>query len=406
MSKLRKTGPGLIVAAAFIGPGTVTTATMAGANYGYALLWALLFAIIATIILQYLAARIAILTQQGLAQAILSTLPGGAARIAMAVLVLAALAIGNAAYEAGNIGGGYLGLETMFPQVGAYKNIAIAAMAVTIVALIALGGLKLLEKLLIALVLLMSLGFLASFFALRPDWQALFYGFIPYVPSGAELTAIALIGTTIVPYNLFLHAAMARDRWQSGDDLTEMRRDTVASISLGGLISLAIVATAAAALFQKGLEVENGADMALQLEPLLGPWARILIGLGLFAAGITSAITAPMATGFVVREIAAQFDPKFADDPRIFRWTAIAIVAVGALSALSGVKLVELIVVAQAANGLLLPLVAILLFRLANNAELLGERRSGTVLNIACLIVIGVSLLLGFRMIARAIGYW
>ncbi len=406
MSSMRKTGPGLIVAAAFIGPGTVTTATLAGANYGYALLWALLFAIIATIILQYLAARIAILTQQGLAEAILTALPGGAARITMAVLVLAALAIGNAAYEAGNIGGGYLGLETMFPAVAAHKNIAIAAMAVIIIALIALGGLKLLQKLLIALVLLMSLGFLASFFALRPDWSALLAGFIPSIPGGAELTAIALIGTTIVPYNLFLHAAMAKDRWKSGADLHEMRRDTVASISLGGLISLAIVATAAAALFRQGLVIKGGADMALQLEPLLGPWARQLIGMGLFAAGITSAITAPMATGFVVREIAAQFRPDLAENTHIFRWTAIAIVAIGAFSALSGMKLVELIVIAQAANGLLLPLVAILLFRLANNAELLGERRNGMALNIACLIVIGVSLLLGFRMIVRALGYW
>ncbi|WP_240330788.1 Nramp family divalent metal transporter [Sphingorhabdus sp. Alg239-R122] len=406
MSSMSKTGPGLIVAAAFIGPGTVTTATLAGANYGYTLLWALLFAIIATIILQYLAARIAILTQQGLAQAILGTLPHGITRIAMAVLVLAALAIGNAAYEAGNIGGGYLGLETMFPALAAHKNIAIAAMAAIIIALIALGGLKLLEKLLIALVLLMSLGFLASFFALRPDWSALFAGFVPSIPGGAELTAIALIGTTIVPYNLFLHAAMAKDRWKSGDDLHEMRRDTVTSISLGGLISLAIVATAAAALFRQGLVIKGGADMALQLEPLLGPWARQLIGMGLFAAGITSAITAPMATGFVVREIAVQFRPDLVENTHIFRWTAIAIVAIGAFSALSGMKLVELIVIAQAANGLLLPLVAILLFRLANNAELLGEKRNGTALNIACLIVIGVSLLLGFRLVARALGYW
>ncbi len=406
MSRFRKSGPGLVVAAAFIGPGTVTTATLAGADYGYALLWALLFAVAATIVLQYMAARIAILTQMGLAEAILIVLPAGAARIGMAVLVLLALALGNAAYEAGNIGGGYLGLETIFPAVSAYKNAAIASLTALIVALIAFGGIKLLEKLLIGLVLLMSVGFLTSFFAMQPDWSALAKGFVPSVPGGAELTAIALIGTTIVPYNLFLHAAMAKDRWHTADDLPAMKRDTVTAISLGGLISLAIVATAAAALFREGIVIKTGADMALPLESTLGPWARILVGSGLFAAGITSAITAPMATGFVVREIAAQFRPELRDDPRIFRGTAIIIVGIGAATAMLGLKLVTIIVVAQAANGLLLPLVAILLYRLANNRTLLNGRTSGSGLNIACLIVIAVSLLLGFRMIAKAIGYW
>ena len=401
-----KTGPGLVVAAAFIGPGTVTTATLAGADFGYALLWAMLFAIMATIILQYMAARVAILTRQGLAEAILGTLPPGAARMAVAVLILAALGIGNAAYEAGNIGGGYLGLETMFPAVAPYQGSAVALMALLIIALIALGGLRALEKLLIALVLLMSIGFIASFFALRPDWSALLGGFVPRVPDGGWLTAIALIGTTIVPYNLFLHAAMAKDRWPDASGLPEMRRDTIAAISLGGLISLAIIATAGAALFGRQLEISGGADMALQMEPVLGPWARILIGMGLFAAGITSAITAPMATGYVVQEIAAQFRPALANRTSVFRMTAIAVVLIGAGCALSGIKLVDMIVLAQAANGLLLPLAAILLYRLANNTALTGNRAIGPALNIACLIVIAISVLLGLRLLARSLGYW
>ena len=381
MSRVKKTGPGLIVAAAFIGPGTVTTATLAGANFGYALLWAMSFAILATIILQYMAARVAILTQQGLAEAILGTLPSGTARIGMAILLLAALGIGNAAYEAGNIGGGYLGLETIFPAVVPYKFGAITLLTVAIIGLIAVGGVRAVEKLLIVLVLFMSIGFIASFIALRPDWSAFFGGFVPDIPNGGWLTTVALIGTTIVPYNLFLHAAMAKDRWQREAGLTDMRRDTIVAISLGGIISLAIISTAAAALFGRQLDISNGADMALQMQPLLGSWSRILIGIGLFSAGITSAITAPMATGFVVQEIAAQFRPDLKNRTSVFRTTAIVIVLIGAASALSGVKLVDMIILAQAANGLLLPLMAILLYRLANNVALFGNRVSGPMLN-------------------------
>ena len=109
-------GPSTLVAAAFIGPGTVTTCTMAGVNSGYTLLWAMIFSIIATVVLQEMAARLGWITRQGLGEAIAKQFPSGVEKGLSIVLVLGAIVIGNAAYEAGNLSGGILGMELLIGE--------------------------------------------------------------------------------------------------------------------------------------------------------------------------------------------------------------------------------------------------------------------------------------------------
>src|SRR5690606_34701337 len=121
---------------------------------------------------------------------------------------------------------------------------------------------------------------------------------VPRLPGGdggGLLVAVGLIGTTVVPYNLFLHAAAVRERWSGADHLPLARLDLTVSIALGAVVSMAIVATAASL---RGAEIANAADMAVQLEPLLGEWARVFFAAGLLAAGSTSAITAPLAAAY------------------------------------------------------------------------------------------------------------
>lgn len=398
-------GPGTLVAAAFIGPGTVTAATVAGASTGFALVWVLVFATLATIIFQEMAARLGVIGRLGLGEAMVSGLESKAMKWSLIALVLAALGVGNAAYEAGNIAGGALGLDALF---GASSDTASTGHVLVIGtiagALLLFGKYKILERTLIGLVILMSLAFTLSFFTVGPDLGAFFGGLVPTVPDGELLRIIALIGTTIVPYNLFLHAAAARNRWANGAaDLPEAIADTRLSIGLGGLVSIFILSTAAATLFANGVTVTSAGEMALALEPIAGNSARILIGLGLFAAGLTSAITAPMATAYAVTELV----PGFAGNkPVAFRVIALGILAIGLSVSLLGIRPIKLILFAQMTNGLLLPIIAGFLLVAMNRKSLLGAHTNGPIANMLGGGVLLITLLLGARLVLRTFAVW
>ncbi len=396
-------GPGALVAAAFIGPGTVTACTLAGANFGYALLWALVFATVATVILQDMAARLGAGARLGLGEALMQSVATGPLKWAVGTLVFVALAIGNGAYEAGNLSGGALGAEAILGEGSIDRRWIVLALALFAATALIHGKYKTLERLLIGLVLLMSAAFIASAVIVRPDLTAFASGLVPRIPSGGLLTTIALIGTTIVPYNLFLHAAAAREKWSGADGVKAARTDTVVSIGLGGLVSILIIATAAASLFQSGLAVNNATDMARSIEPAFGAAARYLVGIGLLAAGLTSAITAPMATAYALSEI---LGGDAAKRKTLFRYTALAVVIAGASISMLDIKPVELILIAQYANGLLLPIIAIFLLIVMNRKALLGTHANGLASNLAGGAVVAITLGLGLRAIMRAAGIW
>ena len=283
-----------MVTAAFIGPGTITTASIAGATYGYALLWALLFSVFATITLQEMTARLGLVSRQGLAEALRETFAGTWLGNLAIILVVAAVGLGNAAYEAGNITGAALGLQSISGHSVSLWSLTVGALAA---GLLASGRYAIIEKLLIVLVLLMSMVFLVTLLMVGPGLSAIMGGLlVPRIPEGSLLTVIALIGTTVVPYNLFLHSSAVQEKWSSSTDvnvsLQQARLDNGVSIGLGGLITLAVMSTSAAAFFGGDSEF-SAANMAQQLEPLLGPAASYFFAAGLFSAGLSSAVHRP-----------------------------------------------------------------------------------------------------------------
>ena len=393
-------GPGMLVTAAFIGPGTVTACTLAGAEFGFALVWALAFATVATIILQNLSARVALVRGQGLGEAIMAALPSPSLKWAAAALLAAALVLGNAAYEAGNVSGAALGLNAI---IGGDLGLPLPLIiGVLTIALLAAGNPNWLEKLLIGLVIVMSLSFLVALGVTRPDFGALLAGLVPTLPDGSLLTAMALIGTTVVPYNLFLHAASVRNRWSGPDGLDEASTESAISIGLGGLVSIAILATTAAALFGSNTVITDAVGMAKQIEPLYGELARQALGLGLLGAGLTSALTAPMATGYIVRELWPGADEAASE--RRQRWTMVAIAAVGTAVASLGIKPVEIILLAQVANGLLLPLVAAFLVWVVQSPAMMGKYAINGFHRVFAWTILLICLGLGIRLILRATG--
>ena len=393
----KKIGPGVLVAAAFIGPGTVTVCTLAGAGFGYALLWALLLSVVATIVLQEMAARLGIITRKGLAEAILLALNTPWKKYAVLGLVLGAIVIGNAAYEAGNIGGATLGLQALFgEQYSAWYPIIIGVLAFI---LLFQGSYKILEKVFITLVLLMSISFILSAIITKPDIVGMLRGlFIPSLPEAGVLTVVGLIGTTVVPYNLFLHASLVREKWQHKADLPMARRDTIISIGLGGLISIAITITAVAI---PGKEVSGVLDMARALEPLYGNAARYFMGIGLFAAGVTSAITAPLAAAYVARSC-FKWEPGWKDYR--FRAVWMLILLIGVVSLSFQVKPIEIIQFAQVTNGLLLPVIAILMLWILNQSNLLGPYTNRRWQNVIAIGIVLLVCLLGLKSISAVLG--
>ena len=206
LKRLKNIGPGALVAAAFIGPGTVTTCTLSGANYGYTLVWAIVFATVATIVFQEMAARIGIATQKGLAENIRDRIKNPVAKWIALGLVLVAIFIGNVAYETGNITGGILGIGAIVDVAGGLQVALIIAISVCAAALLWIGSFKAVQNVLTVIVVLMGVVFMITAFASNPDWGAVFAGLMPHLPSTEQtggtspvLVAVGLIGTTVVP---------------------------------------------------------------------------------------------------------------------------------------------------------------------------------------------------------------
>lgn len=396
-------GPGALVAAGFIGPGTVTACTLAGANFGFALIWALVFATISTIILQEMSARLGIMSGKGLASAMTAPENGPIVRWTIIILGVSALAVGNSAYEAGNLAGGALGIEALLSGGSATHKLIVVALSVTAAGFLLFGRYRHIEKLLIGLVVVMSASFVGSIVITRPDLGEMIKGFAPSIPEGGLLTAVALIGTTIVPYNLFLHASTVRDKWSDGsaESMKAARADTIASIGLGGIISILILSTAASALFGSGIAVSSAADMALSIEPAYGSAAKYLVGIGLFGAGLSSSITAPLATAYALTEFGG-----IRQDGRIFRVIALGVLLIGTFIALIGVKPVQVILFAQIANGLILPIIATFLLVAMNRKKLLGPHVNTVLPNVLGGLVVLITFGLGLRLILRALNVW
>ncbi len=387
-------GPGPLIAAAFIGPGTVTVCTLAGVGFGFSLLWAMVLSIFATIILQEMSARLGIITQKGLSEIIRTEIKHPVFKFLAILLILSAIVIGNAAYEAGNITGGVLGLETIVGNpslnIGGFSinvlSIVIGAIAFV---LLYLGNYKVLECALITLVILMSLAFLITAIITKPNILEILKGaFIPKFPEDSLLTIIALIGTTVVPYNLFLHAALVKEKWKTKSDLQFARKDTIIAVILGGVVSMCVIISASSI---QNVEINNTADLAKGLEPLFGSFAKYFLAIGLFAAGITSAITAPLAAAYVTSGCLGWSSNMKA---KKFRAIWIFILILGVVFSSLGIKSIEIIKFAQVANGVLLPVIAGFLIWIMNKESVLGDYKNTIKHNFFGFLILGISILL------------
>ncbi len=380
-----------VIAAAFIGPGTVTTAASAGAGFGYALLWALVFSTFATVVLQEASARLTVVSGHNLAEAIRLRFRGGASGALVLVLVLGAIVLGNAAYEAGNILGAVAGLQLRGVASREVLTLTIGAGAA---AILWIGTPRAVATLLSLTVAFMGVAFLATALLLRPPLGEVLSGsLLPSFPAGSGLLVLGLVGTTVVPYNLFLGSGIA-----GGQSLGELRFGITVAVVLGGLISMGILVVGAALHGAFTYEALGGA-----LGARLGPAAGGLFAWGLFAAGLSSAVTAPLAAAITARSLFSDGSRGWDDASWRYRAVWLGVLLVGVGFGLADVRPIPAIILAQALNGFLLPFAAVFLLLAVNDRALMGEAgMNGALSNLATGVVVLVAMGLGVANVLRA----
>lgn len=377
----------LVIAAAFIGPGTVTTAAAAGAAHGYQLLWALTFSIFACIVLQEAAARLTIVTGSSLGQALRQRFSSSL----FVWLIGLSIFLGCMAYEAGNLLGAIGGIALLSSHLPQWVFTVIIA-GVSIL-LLYLGKTDQVARVLGGLVALMGLALVYAAFATDIDWLEVGKGMVsPRVPEGGTLIVLGLIGTTIVPYNIFLGAGMAE-----GKSLSNMRHGLIISVVLGGIISMAVLVLGAGLTESFSFE-----SLYEKLRDTHGAWMGYVFVFGLFGAGFTSTITAALAGAMTIRSIHNK-GKGWGDQSKQFRGLWAIIVLVGFIFGVSGVKPIPVIIAAQAANGLILPLITLAIWVLMNRKSMLQEHMNGLGWNAAMLITLLVTSALGGLNVLKAV---
>jgi Mn2+/Fe2+ NRAMP family transporter len=390
---------GVFIAAAFIGPGTVTTCTLAGVDFGIELLWALTISIVITYYFQEIAARLGWALNEELDQIIMRGIRLPVLRIVVLGLIVSSIFIGNAAYQGGNLSGTLMGLQLLSDQ-EVSKTVLMIFIGTGVLLMLWNGRFEMIKRLLMLLVVLMGMSFLFTALYLGPGILEILKGaFIPTFKESNTLMIVALVGTTVVPYNFFLHTALVKKSRSEIQSHHSLKKDALISILIGGLISMAILVTAASA----GSEGINSViDLAAILEPSLGEWSKYIVGFGLFAAGFTSSITAPLAAGLVTASVFRSQEGLVSD--RFSRYAAILVFGIGWIVTMVGSAPIEIIKFAQIANGMLLPIVAITLFILSRNKSLLGELVNTKGQNLLGFVLVLFTLILGLMGLIKALG--
>ena len=394
-------GPGLLAGLSDDDPAGITTYSVLGADHGYQLLWVLLLSTVALVIFHGLAARMGVVTGQGLIGLVrqrYGVRTGGA--------VLAALVVANI----GTTCAEFAGIAAGFEIFGVSRYVSVPAAAVLVSLLVLKGSFHRVERVLL-LVSTVFLAYIASGFMAGPDWGAALRGtVVPTMPMTGEALAIvtATLGTTLAPWGLSFMQSYAVDKKLRTEDLPAERVDVVTGAVLTGVIGFFVVVACAATLHRDGLRIDDAADAAVALQPLAGDAAATLFAVGLIGAAFLAASVLPLSTAYSVCEYAG-FEAAL-DDPyreaRTFYLTYGIITLIGASIVLApDAPLVTILVGTQVLNAVLLVPLLIAMVGLGRDRQLMGDFAAGragtlvyaltTAVVVVCVLTLGVTTVLG-----------
>jgi Mn2+/Fe2+ NRAMP family transporter len=386
-------GPGLLAGLSDDDPAGITTYSIAGARYGYELLWVLLISVAALVIFHELGARLGVVTGAGLVSLVRSSYGKRASIVVTVTLVVANL--GTTAAE-------FAGIAASLDLAGVSRSISVPIAAIVVGAVVLRGSFHRIEHVL----LLLSTAFVTYIGAAilaHPDWGAAGRGLVvPHLPfSRTALVLVAgTVGTTLAPWGLAFIQSYAADKKLTAKDLNYERVDVVTGAALTGIIGLFVVVACAATLHATGhTEINDARDAAVALKPLAGRLTSALFGAGLLGAALLAAALVPLSTAYSVSEgagRAAALDDSFREAP-FFYVTFFGMLAIGAgIVLIPGAPLVRILFLTQVLNAALLLPLLVAMRSLGRDERVLGEyrnRRGGDLLALAALTIVSLSIL-------------
>lgn len=389
-------GPGIITANVDNDAGGIYTYSVAGAGFGYSLLWTLLPVTVALIVVQEMVARMGVVTGKGLADLIREEYGFRVTFFLMVMLLIADL--GNTISE-------FAGLASGMSVVGVSRYIAVPLGAVLVWVLVVHGTYRSVEKIFLV-ACLFYIAYPISCFLAHPQWtNALKDTVVPYVRSGSAYLymIIGLVGTTIAPWMQFYLQSAVVEKGVKIKDYRLSRWDVIVGCIMTDVVAFFIIAACAATIFVSGhRSIRDAGDAALALRPLAGRAASYLFAFGLVNASIFSASILPLATAYYVCEglgVESGVNKSLREAPAFYSLYT-AIVAIGALAVLllNAEKEVPIILLSQVINGILLPFVLIFMLRLINRKDLMGDYRNNRTFNtiawVTCAAMIALTLAL------------
>ncbi len=393
-------GPGIITANADNDVGGITTYGLAGAQFGYSLLWLLIPVTLALIVTQEMCARMGAVTGKGLADLIRENF---GVKVTFWVLLLFVFGdLGNTAAEFAGIATASPIFQTYVPLLSKFLLVPLAAALVFFT--ITRGNYKVVERVFFAFCIV-YLAYVVSGFLVHPDWaDVLHQTIVPhFTPSSAYvLMAIGVIGTTISPWMQFYIQSAIVDKGVTKSDYKYSRVDVVVGSVITDIIAFFIIVSSAATIYIHNLHaihplaINDAGDIAAALAPLAGKFASLLFAIGLLNAAIFTASILPLSTAYYVCEafgFERGVDHSFKQAP-IFYSFYLALIVIGAGTVLiPGSPLLAIIFYSQVLNGALLPIVLVLMLLLINNKRLMGTWTNGIFFNVvawATVIIVGL----------------
>jgi NRAMP (natural resistance-associated macrophage protein)-like metal ion transporter len=388
-------GPGIITANVDNDAGGIATYSVAGAQYGYSLLWSLIPMLILLILIQEMVARLGVVTGKGLSDLIRERYG-----VKITFYTMLALLITNF----GNITAEFAGLAASLEIFGISRYVSVPLGAAAVWYLVVRGNYRVVEKVFL-FACLVYFSYVISGFMAEPPWGEVLVAMVTptfHMESSYIFMLMGIIGTTIAPWMQFYQQASIVEKEIHVKDYRYVWWDVVVGCVFAVVVVFFIMVCCAATLHANGILVKSAEDAAVALAPLAGKYASVLFAIGLANASLFAASILPLSTAYSICEgmgWEAGVSKDFRDAPEFMALYTGLIIAGAGLILIPGAPLIGIMLVSQVVNGILLPFVLIFILLLVNNRELMGEHVNGRLYNglswisVIILIVLTLSLL-------------
>jgi len=393
-------GPGIITSNVDNDAGGITTYSMAGAHFGYSLIWSLIPITLALIIIQEMSARMGVVTGKGLSDLI---------REHFGVKITFYLLLGLIFTNFGNTIAEFAGIAASLEIFSISKYLSVPAGAFLVWLLAVKGTYKSVEKIFLVACLFYGTYIISGFLA-RPDWNAVKLNVLSpefKFSAGSFGMLIGLIGTTIAPWMQFYLQSAVVEKNIKVKDYKHCRADVIIGSFVVSIVAFFIIVACASTLFKAGIRIETAKDAALALAPLAGKYCSALFAFGLLNASLFAASILPLSTAYVVCEGMGWeegVNKKFSEAPQFYGLYSLLIFLGAGVVLWPGLPLIPIMFISQVINGVVLPVILVFILILINNKKIMGNYTNKKFFNILAWLMVGILIILTLLLLASMLG--